>query len=415
MSIARNSALNVAGSVIPLIVAFPAMAVMARALGVERFGLVLLAWALVGYAGILDLGLSRAVVRSIAALGTSRDDHSRALSTAALTVFALAMAGAAAIIVLGHPLAMRMGVDPSYSEDVKAGLVLVALSLVTLLPTLVLQAYWDGVQDFVEANKQRALGGAAVPAFSAAAVAWEPSFFSAMAGLAAARLFTLVFAMTRGDLHRLLRRQAVSVRELRGLLSFGGGIAVSNVVSPLMGYMDRFILAFAQGPIAVGPYAAAADVAIKLLVLPVAVTRSLFPRLVGHAPDSAKAYRDSAMLIALLCLPVAAVLFLAAGPLMALWLGQEFVDNGAARALQILMLGFLLSAIAQLPYTRLHGGGHSNITAAIHLAEVLPFVSLCYLLCSRYGVEGAAWAWTLRNGADLMLLAAADRWTRRKT
>lgn len=415
MSIARNSALNVAGSVIPLIVAFPAMAVMARALGVERFGLVLLAWALVGYAGILDLGLSRAVVRAIAAPAARREDHSRVLSTAIVTVFALAIGGALAIISLGHRLAMQMGIDPALSGDVKSGLVLVAFSLVALLPTLVLQAYWDGVQDFVEANKQRALGGAAVPAFSAAAVAWEPSFFSAMAGLAAARLLSLVLALARGDMHRLLQSQAVSVPVLRGLLSFGGGIAVSNVVSPLMSYADRFILAFAQGPIAVGPYAAAADVAIKLLVLPVAVTRSLFPRLVGSGHDSAKAYRDSALLIALLCLPVAVVLFLAGDLLMAFWLGQEFVDNGAALALQILMLGFLLSAIAQLPYTRLQGVGHSNITAAIHLAEVLPFLGLCYLLCAQYGVEGAAWAWTLRNGADLVLLAAADRWTRRKT
>lgn len=39
---------------------------IARSLGLEKFGLFTLAYALVGYAGIFDMGLSRAVIRAIA-------------------------------------------------------------------------------------------------------------------------------------------------------------------------------------------------------------------------------------------------------------------------------------------------------------------------------------------------------------
>lgn len=66
MSLIKNSFLNIVGYVVPTLVAIPALGYLARSLGAERFGIFTLAMALVGYAGIFDAGMTRAVIREIA-------------------------------------------------------------------------------------------------------------------------------------------------------------------------------------------------------------------------------------------------------------------------------------------------------------------------------------------------------------
>src|SRR3989442_1318110 len=68
--LARNTALNLAGQAIPLLVGLAAMPSIARGLGTDRLGLLGMGWAVLGYFGVLDFGVGRAATRFAAhALG----------------------------------------------------------------------------------------------------------------------------------------------------------------------------------------------------------------------------------------------------------------------------------------------------------------------------------------------------------
>jgi O-antigen/teichoic acid export membrane protein len=68
--LARNTVLNVLGQVVPVAVAVAAIPYVVGGLGVSRFGVLTLAWAALGYFGVMDLGLGRAATKFIAeALG----------------------------------------------------------------------------------------------------------------------------------------------------------------------------------------------------------------------------------------------------------------------------------------------------------------------------------------------------------
>ena len=58
--LARNTVWNLIGYGAPLVVAVFAIPLLVRGLGTSRFGVLTLAWVLVGYLSIFDLGLSRA-------------------------------------------------------------------------------------------------------------------------------------------------------------------------------------------------------------------------------------------------------------------------------------------------------------------------------------------------------------------
>ena len=59
---------NLAGLSLPLLVAAVTVPQLIGRLGHERFGLLALAWSLIGYAGVLDLGIGRALTQMVSRL-----------------------------------------------------------------------------------------------------------------------------------------------------------------------------------------------------------------------------------------------------------------------------------------------------------------------------------------------------------
>ena len=79
MKIAKNSFFNIAGYIIPGILSIPILGYMARELGIEEFGLFTIILALVGYASIFDVGITRSVIREIAIFKNNEKDSSKNL------------------------------------------------------------------------------------------------------------------------------------------------------------------------------------------------------------------------------------------------------------------------------------------------------------------------------------------------
>ena len=68
--LARSSVLNFAGQALPLCLTVVTIPLIIRALGVERFGLLSIAWVVLEYFVIFDCGLGRASAKYVAeALG----------------------------------------------------------------------------------------------------------------------------------------------------------------------------------------------------------------------------------------------------------------------------------------------------------------------------------------------------------
>ncbi|MBV8232788.1 MAG: oligosaccharide flippase family protein, partial [Planctomycetaceae bacterium] len=62
----RNAIWNLLSQVAPLAVAVVTMPVLIRGLGTDRFGVLTLAWMVLGYFSLLDLGLGRALTKLVA-------------------------------------------------------------------------------------------------------------------------------------------------------------------------------------------------------------------------------------------------------------------------------------------------------------------------------------------------------------
>src|SRR5882724_6272943 len=100
--LARNTVWNLIGSGAPMLVAVVCIPILIRGLGTDRFGVLTLAWALIGYASLFDLGLCRALTQLVARkLGAGEDREVPALVwTSLLLMLLLGVLGTAIAISL---------------------------------------------------------------------------------------------------------------------------------------------------------------------------------------------------------------------------------------------------------------------------------------------------------------------------
>jgi O-antigen/teichoic acid export membrane protein len=211
----------------------------------------------------------------------------------------------------------------------------------------------------------------------------------------------------------LLARPVIQRSMLRSLLAQGSWMTVSNVVSPLLVTLDRFVIGAALSIGAVTYYTVPYEAVTKLWLLPIAVATALFPEFAAtfrrDPVRGARLYRRGVTTLLLLLFPVTLVIVTGAHLGLRLWLGPAFAEHSTA-VVQILAVGVLINSMAHIPFTLIQGIGRSDLTAKLHLAEVGPFIGVLWLLIARFGIVGAAIAWTIRCVLDsVILFAIANR------
>jgi O-antigen/teichoic acid export membrane protein len=197
------------------------------------------------------------------------------------------------------------------------------------------------------------------------------------------------------------------------LLRFGGWMTVSNVISPLMVTLDRFLIGAFVSVAAVTYYATPYEVITKFLLIPAAVMGVMFPAFsTSFAQDrnrTAALYNRCVKYMFFLLFPAALVVTGLARDGLTIWLGADFAQH-SVRVLQWLAVGVFLNCLAQVPFALVQGAGRPDLTAKLHLIELPCYLFVLWRLIATRGIEGAAMAWTLRAAVDgLCLFGLASR------
>ena len=413
MSLRRNVLWNLAGAGLPLVVGAALVPYLVRGLGIERFGILTLVWALVGYFSLFDLGLGRALTQQIAQkLAAGRRADLPSLVRGGLWLAAaMGALGGMALAFVAEPLAVHgLKVSEALHAEVFHALLVAALGVPLTTATVGLRGVLEAFEDFRDVNLLRMLLGMAsfgLPALSVAL--FGPSLVPVVASLMAARLGVGAahWALVRRRLGGGFGGVPLARPHMRRLLAFGAWMTVSNIVSPLMVTADRFVISAVLGAAVVAYYTVPSEVLARMLILPGALTGALFPRLasllIGDPDAARRLYRRCLALLVLVLLPVSVAIALGAHWALTLWLGADFADRSSP-VVSIFAVGLLLNGVAFVPFAAVQAAGLARLTAQLHLVEAVFYFPLLLLGLDRYGLAGAALAWTARVGVDLVLL-----------
>ena len=193
------------------------------------------------------------------------------------------------------------------------------------------------------------------------------------------------------------------------VLHFGSWITLSNVVSPVMMNMDRFFIGSLLSVAAVTYYAAPFEAVTKLLLLPGAVASVLFPAFAlsfaGDRDRMALLLSRGVKYVFLAVFPIVLVFIALAPELLGWWLGPVFAERSSV-VLRWLAAGVFINCLVMIPSVLIHATGRPDVTAKFHLMELPLYLLAIWFLIRNYGIDGAAWAWSLRVALDSILIAA---------
>lgn len=409
---ARNAMFNLAGYGVPFIAALIAVPLLVRGLGIERFGLLTLAWMITGYFGLFDLGISRAVTKYAADL-EARGERTALRETIGTAMGMLLGLGAAAAVLVAAAAPFLSSLVLETSSRLHAETTTSFIALAAAIPFMLGSAGARGVleaqQRFGLLNAIRIPIAIASTAGPLAIVPHTQNLFPIALVLLIARIIefaVFIFILLRlfPGLRACMRPR---MRAGRLLLGYGGWLTVTNIVGPVMTYLDRFIVSGLLGATAAAFYATPYDVVSRLAVIPGSLLGAVFPALAAaHTSDEQRftaLYKRTRRIITLLMTPLVLLIILGGGVFLNVWLGPAFAEQGTS-VLRLLALGMLVNAIGQVPYGALHAMGRPDITAKLHLVELPLFLGMIWVFTHTMGITGAALAWFIRALFDTTVL-----------
>ncbi len=410
--LARNTIFNLVGQAAPLLVALFTIPLLIDGLGTDRFGVLTLAWIVIGYFSLFDLGLGRALTKLVAEkLGTGQEREIS--STVWSTLFLMLLLGLVGTAVVGllSPLLVRdvLKITEALRSETLHTFYLLALSIPVVISTAGLRGILEAHQRFDLATAVRIpmavftfLGPLLVLPFSR-------SLVPVVAVLVAGRLLAwLVHMLLCLRVMPALRKEISLQRMAIGpLLRFAGWMTVTNVVGPLILYLDRFLIGALISVTAVAYYATPYEMVTKLWLIPTALIGVLFPAFaISLAQDrdrTALLFSRGVKYTFLTLFPLVLLIVTLAHEGLDLWLGAEFAQN-STWVLQLLAVGVFITSLSMISLVLVQSAGRPDLTAKLHLVE-LPFYLLAlWWLLGTFGIEGAAIAWTVRAAVEALIL-----------
>lgn len=408
MSLKRDTLWNLAGMGLPLLAAAVFIPFTLSQLGSEAFGVVTLIWALIGYFGLFDLGMGRALTFQVSKLcAEGREDQVKQTLKAGMLITLLAgLFGAVSLLLLSHPLAVSwLKISPAWQADAQLAFEIAALGVIPTTVSSGMRGALEGFRRFASANVVRVAFGLcmfSLPAWSVwvhgKSVSWIAFY------LVAARLMVVLAGSVQLRKHLSFKFSMRDFAQMKPLLSYGFWVTISGIVGPMMIYGDRFFVGAVLGADQLPFYAIPQEGMQRLLIIPAALCGALLPRLSSiHGNDLTQLLRQSYKRIGVAMLVACALASLLGHAALSWWISPSFADT-AIPIVWVLAVGVWFNSIAQVPYTLIHALGQPKITAYFHLFELVFYFVILYWFANQFGLLGAAMAWLVRVLLDLALL-----------
>ena len=410
MSIRRDTLYNLSGQLIPVVVTLVTLPTFLGLIGESRYGVMALAWVLLGYFGLFDFGMSPATAQRVAQMDrASPTERSDVLWTALIAITALGSIGGLLLWGVGQFMFTRLvPLGEVLQAELHSAFPWLCLGLPVTLSASALAGALQGRRQFLSLNVVGVMVSSlalilplAVAAAGHITLEWLVPATLVPRALGMILLFGLC--------HRhvpLSRPIAFDARRLRSLLSYGGWITVAGVVGPLLSVADRLIIAKVFGPSAVTFYTIPQGLVSRGFVFAGSLAGAIFPRFAAQTvPERDALIRSVLRVLVFTMTPVAFIAIWLVDPFFIVWLGPDIASQSVPVA-EILLLGLWLNSLTYVTSARLQGEGNPRIVALVLLSQLIPYALLLWMLLLAWGIVGAAVAWTIRVGVSGFVMLA---------
>lgn len=401
-----NSLSGVSLYFVNIVLAFIMSPVIIRALGNRDYGLWELVMSVIGYMGLLDLGVGPALVRfvSVASGKQDRDDMQQTISTAFAFFLAIGCVSVLFFALLGYSPQIIAGSETKDIANIGTVFLLFGLNAGITLPLQVFIATLMGVQRHYFINFSR---GVILIVRSILAYYLLQRFYGK--GLIVLALLEPVFTTIQFILFvgavQLdkqipgMKPAAVTWRKLKELFTFGVKNATMMIASRLQNQSVPFIISHVIGlgsivyfvmPNRLIDYAKGLAMAIGFPLTP--YFGATFGK--GDHDELVKSWLTTTLVLQMVTLVMPIIIFFYGETFLSLWIGKAYADAGHG-VIYFLLVGLTADALATNAFRMLTAQGKHGKSALVWLGLSISSIPLGILGATLWGVSGVALGTTI--------------------
>jgi O-antigen/teichoic acid export membrane protein len=417
-TVARNILANAAGTGLAFAVLLVSIPLYLRLLGPEPFGLVGLFATMMAAATAIDLGLGATLNREVARMTSGHvepDEFADVPATLQASSWVVGLVAAGTFGALAPAIAARwLNLSALSPAEVRGALTLMAAALPAVVARSVHLAGLNGLQRQPLANLMQATGSVTRAALTVTAlIVIAPSltvFFATQTLVLYAEALALRAALRRA-LPATAHNGRIRPGAVRHLVGFSGGMAGTMLLGFALTSMDQVVLSAILPLAEFGYYTLAVAVSGALGQIVHPVTTAVYPRFSQLIEESdplrvAEEYHFFSQLVAVVVLPLGALLIFFPDHVLGLWTRDAEVVRHGATVLSLRAIGTTLNTLMYVPHVVQLAFGWSTLGVGVNAVAVVFVVPLTILLSLVVGAPGAALAWIGLNLGALLLAMA---------
>lgn len=415
----RNSALNLAGKLVPMALAIVTMPYVIQHLGDDRAGIFQFCWILLGYFNLFDFGFGRALVKFASERLAIGAEHEIPDWTATVNRILWRIAAPLVVVmvfVLPAVMAREGSIPTEFMGEARTAAIGIALYIPFLLTFYSHVGILETWQRFDLINRYQILYGILWYLLPVLAIAFTQRIDILVGILLVLRM--LHWGIIRWHARRLLAGMPKGVYRSDywpPLFDFSRWIVVINMVALFISHIDRIIIYWALSSASLLWYNTPFDVVLKVTIIPMAFAGVLFPAIAhttGTDPSRARyMYNGYRNVTLILVFPLCAFLGYSAPELISAWLGQSmspdrvkiFLEQSIL-PMQFFAVGVFATSVAAIPSSFLQSKGRPDLIAKLHLAEMPVFLLALWYGINHYGLAGVAAVVAIRMVLDALAL-----------
>jgi O-antigen/teichoic acid export membrane protein len=410
MTVGKNSLLNIMGVTLPLYFAYFSIPELMETLKEENFALLLFMWSIVGYFGIFDFGVGKALVYKISNQDKNSYGEISGLIKAGLFIIVLT----SMIGVLLLSMFAFFGIERWYEfesielEDAVNAFALIAFSIIPTSISNGLRGALEGLNKFKESNINRTLVGTGMFLSPLVAVYFHGESLVMMAlYLSMVRVLTMFFLLYSLRFYIFIKPNESLKINSEKILNYSMWNSLSILLGSLMIYGDRFVVGAVVGMASLSFYSTPQEGLMKLIVIPGAIASALFYDYASKRGEydiklKNKMFWSQAIIGTFMAL-IIIVIYIWAPVFLPYWIDEEFFEKSYT-IIMIMSFGIFFGSIGLIPYTFLSSIGEVKIIGIVQIIQFPLFFILLYFLSKEFQLLGAAFAWSFRFFIDFLIL-----------
>jgi len=371
-----------------------------KKLSIEGYGIYILITSLVGFYGILDLGLGSALIKYVAELHEKKDFERLNIFINSTVIFQgiIGLLSSIAIIFYSKNILHLLNVSKANLTEATYALNLCALGFFFTFIGGAYRSVLQGLQLYKYTSLMDTLVNLALNIFVALILFMGYGLIGSIIinVLVAFITFTGYYILVKNNIPSYRVNLFINIKVLKDIIHFSFYIFLSKISSIFSNYVVRFVISFFLGPAAVTYYTVPSKLVGAVGGISSSGLSAIFPfssqlSASNNHEEIKNLFLKSSRIFIAIVFPVSLFISLFSMQILTVWMGSEFASQ-TRLVLSVIAFSSFLGGLSAIPNLIILGQGNSRLIGLFSFITIVLYIIFLPLLTKFFGLVGTSLA-----------------------